>query len=219
MTTQKQERVVGMFCGLQHYDAGFGTCLRPERCKREIECLSRILSAVELALQFGCYLIIAGDRLGGLVVQRFEEIAKEAGVCKVFPFVFRDGVHLSGSTLTDARGVAELLVTKPELAEVRKLMLVTDAFHMRRARIILKWELKELVPVRSFEIEEHSVLDGIQPDNPERTRKEENHGVRDYLAGKYREGGRRPYALSTATVSAPLPLIVPAFGGQIQLQE
>jgi hypothetical protein len=143
----------------------------------------RIDHAITTGLSRGLPLIIAGDAFHGQEVSRFQARAWHAGVEAAYGAY--DQRH---STLSDAQAVATVIrqhFTDP-LARFCRVHLVTDWWHMRRARTMLVEELKGVLH-HPIEVLATPVMIGPRP--CEEVFVNEQQGLEDYLAGVY--GQRR----------------------------
>lgn len=153
---------VVMFCG--PHDEGDRTPTR------------RIDHAINLARQFDAPLFIAGDAFGGAEVAGFQVRAWQAGVSQVLSAF--DSRHC---TLADAQSVAAKIV-EYRLDRLVRLHLVTDWWHMERAKAMLEGECERMVG-RRIHVTPSPVLTGPTPSPL--VRQNEHQGLVDYLDGIY----------------------------------
>lgn len=153
------DAVVVVFCG-------------PHEEGRSVPML-RISRAIAVALARELPILIAGDGNRGQDVRFFARRARNAGV--------RSGCGLyngEASTLNDARMVAERL----QGAQLSRIHLVTDNWHMRRARAMLASELCAH-GLDLCEIICEDVQDGPKP--PAWVPEAERRGLEDFQSGRY----------------------------------
>ncbi|MBI5794567.1 YdcF family protein [Candidatus Uhrbacteria bacterium] len=153
---------VVMFCG--PHDEGSQTPTR------------RIDHAINLAIQSGLPLFIAGDAFSGDEVRRFQVRAWNAGVHTALQAF--DSRHC---TLADAQAVGRVVLER-HFDRLERLHLVTDWWHMERAVAMLAGELADILG-RKILVMPESVFDGPQPS--QLVHNNERQGLEDYLAGRY----------------------------------
>ncbi len=165
------EAVVAMFCG--PHDEGTDAPTR------------RIDRAIELALQLGLPLMIAGDGNGGKDVAQFNDLAVARGVCYVIALYDKDA-----STLSDAMCVAQELERNLRLKDVATVYLVTDDWHMDRSVAMMEGELSEQLVQGAPVVIPNGVT--IGPNPPAWALAGERKGLADYRSRRY--GTRKAYA-------------------------
>jgi len=156
------QSVVAMFCG--PHDEGN---VVPRR---------RIDKAVEAALEHQVPLLIAGDGNNHRDVTAFMEIARFRGVRHVIGLYDPEA-----NTLSDAVCVAKQVNDNPEFARVRRIYLVTDFWHMPRAKMMLETVCIEYA--LQLDVISSPVTSGPMP--PEAVLLGERQGIEDFLAGRY----------------------------------
>ena len=155
--------IVAMFCG-PHDENGGVSLRRPD-------------AAIAYAQRVGLPLVICGDGNGGKDCTHFRTRALNAGLCDVV-----DLYGLDANTLSDARSLCTLLARSSEFRDVHTVHLVTDWWHMMRARLFLEHLLRELACARVVSVEPVNVA---CPDPSQAVLMGELCGVRDFLAGNY----------------------------------
>lgn len=156
------QSVVAMFCG--PHDEGGGVARR------------RIDKAIETALEHQIPLLIAGDGNNCKDVTVFMEMARSRGAHHVI------GLYDSeANTRSDAVCVSNQLKNNPEFARVREIYLVTDFWHMPRAKTILEAICRQ--DRLEVQIISMPVTNGPMP--PEIVLAGERQGIEDFLAGRY----------------------------------
>jgi hypothetical protein len=169
----ESEAVVAMFCG--PHDEGDDAPTR------------RIDRAIELALQLGLPLMIAGDGNGGQDVAQFNDRAVARGVCYVIALYDQDA-----STWSDAMCVAQNIGRNPRLECISTIHLVTDDWHMDRSKAMLEGELSGWIWSRQSPPE---VIPSCVTTGPHPARwviDGERKGLEDYRSGCY--GMKEAYA-------------------------
>lgn len=158
---------VAMFCG--PHDEGTQTPMR------------RIDKAVELALVYQATLFVAGDAFNGDEISFFQMHALKRGVTRVIP-----AYDSRSNTLGDAQAVARCIRQRSTLEGLRKIYLVTDWWHLERAKAMLIGELRKNL-ILGIQVVGIGVTQGPHPGNE--VLENELQGLTDYLAGNY--GQRR----------------------------
>lgn len=140
-------------------------------------CFSRPDFAIREALARQAALIFAGDGNEGRDVRRFGVRARDAGVATVCEAVWtREG---ASNTQRDIRMALELLRRDPTFADVRIFCLVTDPWHMPRARKMAEAELSQAPYVlATAEVNPfwQAPLDMLE---------REHEGLRAFMSGSY----------------------------------
>ena len=155
--------IVAMFCG-PHDNNGAVSFRRPDAAIAHTRCV-------------GLPLIICGDGNNGTDCHLFRVHAEAAGLREVVDLYGPDA-----NTLSDARSLCTLLARNAEYRDVHTVHLVTDWWHMMRARLFLEHLLRELACARIVSVEEVPVK--CHDPLPE-VAMGEICGVRDFLAGNY----------------------------------
>lgn len=156
---------VVMFCG--PHDEGDQTPTR------------RIDHAISLAIRLEAPLFIAGDAFHGEEVERFCYRARYAGVMYVIGAY--DSRHERQCTLSDAKTVTSKIGERG-FTRLSRLHLVTDCWHMKRAKQMLENELF-IGLNKVFEVVAESVHTGPPP--PAETIALEQQGLSHYQEGTY----------------------------------
>ncbi len=142
----------------------------------------RIDAAIEVSLDTGLPLIVAGDDHEGQAVEHFACRAAGRGAS------VRTAFDPEGRTVTDVRAALAYLRDTSEAAAVDRLLVVTDDWHVRRCLVMLERERERLLPGRHMRLVDRSTSRGPRP--PSWVLEGERRGIDDYLADRpYRPFG------------------------------
>ena len=145
----------------------------------------RIDHAIAVARDADTPLLIAGDAHQGKSVMHFADRA-ESHVRSVL-----GAFHPGARTLTDAQAALSNIRDVREFDRVREVLVVTDAWHVRRALAYLRGECPKIIDNRSMTFLDASTSRGPRP--PSEVLEGEQRGILDYDAGNpYRPFGE-PY--------------------------
>lgn len=152
----------------------------------------RIDRGIRDAIEYDAPLLIAGDSNKGKDVEYFFMLALEKGVKEVIPLF---DARVRPSTIEDIRHAISYMNAHPErFLDRTKIVLVTDVWHMERAKVLLVGEARKLsILCQKLEIVSALVMNGPLP--PEWVLIGEKKGIQDYFDGKYGAShvAHRPY--------------------------
>jgi hypothetical protein len=161
---------VVMVCGPHRYD----DCDSP--------CFNRVDAAVQAALYYHACLLVCGDARRGQDVARFVLRARKLLADHAVIACY----DAAGNTLGDVQAALRAMRALIVDGTTAEVLLVTDDYHMRRLGVMFRGEMANLFARGQLRVRDFGLSGPPRaPTDAELDREE--HGVCDYLAGRYGE--------------------------------